>query len=573
MKYELEIEGMTCLSCARTVERALADTPGVQHAAVSYPARHATVNAAPEVDANSLRAAVARAGYSATVLGDAGSYTASPSEKPARGAPSAFRPSEPMNDGDIGYDLLIIGSGSAGVAAAIRASELGATAAVVEQADVIGGTCVNIGCIPSKNLIEAAHHFHAARTGFPGIAACEPQLVWDEVIAQKRRLVETLRREKYTDVLQAYEGITLLRGHAELRLGKRDDAVVVRVNDRDVRARKVILATGTRPAMPPVPGLAEVGALDSTSAMELDRLPASMLVVGAGSVGLELGQAFQRFGVRVVVVEALDRILPTESPEVSAVLERALAAEGMEFHTATRVTRAERTSTGVRLEVTQGSLVGYLDAEQLLVATGRVPNVEQLGVTAADVRTDARGYVTTDAYMRTSNPRIFAAGDVTGGPAYVYVAALEGGIAAQAALSDIVGAEPLPADLDTVPRVTFTDPQVAAVGFTAPAARAAGLVVEETTLPVEHLPRAAVSYRRQGMIMLVAESGTDRLLGAQVVSPNAGDVIGEAVLAVRFGLTTQDLVSTLHAYLTWGEGFKLAAQTFTKDVAKLSCCA
>jgi mercuric reductase len=473
----------------------------------------------------------------------------------------------------IDYDLLIIGSGSAGVAAAIRASELGATAAVVEQAEVIGGTCVNIGCIPSKNLIEAAHHFHAARTGFPGIAASEPQLAWGEVLAQKRRLVEALRREKYTDVLQAYEGITLLRGQAELRPDKHDDEVVVRVNDRDLRARRVILAAGTRPAMLPIPGLADVGALDSTSAMELDRLPESMLVIGAGSVGLELGQAFQRFGVRVVVVEALDRILPTESSEVSAVLQDALAAEGMEFHVATRVTRAERTSTGVRLEVTQGSLLGYLEAEQLLVAAGRVPNVEQLGVEAARVRTDARGYVTTDEYMRTSNPHIFAAGDVTGGPAYVYVAALEGGIAAQTALSDIVGAEPLAADLGTVPRVTFTDPQVAAVGFTAPAARAAGHVVEETTLPVEYLPRAAVSYRRRGMITLVAESGTGRLLGAQVISPNAGDVIGEAVLAVRFGLTTRDLVSTLHAYLTWSEGLKLAAQTFTKDVAKLSCCA
>jgi mercuric reductase len=573
MKYELEIDGMTCLNCARTVERALADTPGVQRAAVSYPARHATVDAAPGVGADALRAAVARVGYGATILGDAASHTTPPGENAARGVPDASHPSHATNGAEVDYGLVIIGSGSAGVAAAIRASELGATAAVVEQADVIGGTCVNVGCIPSKNLIEAAHHYHAARTGFPGIAACEPQLAWDEVLVQKRRLVETLRREKYTDVLQAYEGITVLRGHAELHSDERSDSVVVRVNDRNVRARKVILATGTRPAMPPIPGLADVDALDSTRAMELERLPASILVVGAGSIGLELGQAFRRFGVRVIVVEALDRILPSESPEVSAVLERALTAEGMEFHTATRLTRAERTSNGIRLEVTQGSLVGYLEAEQLLVATGRTPNVEQLGLSAAHVRTDARGYVTTDEYMRTSNPRVFAAGDVTGGPAYVYVAALEGGIAAQAALSDLVGAEPLAADLGTVPRVTFTDPQVGAVGPTATEARASGLVVEETTLPVEYLPRAAVSYRRQGTITLVAESGTDRLLGAQVVSPNAGDIIGEAVLAVRFGLTTRDLVSTLHAYLTWGEGLKLAAQTFTKDVAKLSCCA
>ena len=573
MKYELAISGMTCLNCARTVERALADTQGVQHATVSFPARHATVDATPEVGADTLREAVARAGYSATVVSGTPSHRESASVKHAGGAPSALRPSETTNRPDVDFDLLVVGSGSAGVAAAIRASELGATAAVVEQADVIGGTCVNVGCIPSKNLIEAAHHYHTARTGSLGLAPCELQLDWDQVLAQKRHLVETLRREKYTDVLQAYEGITLLHGHAELRPEKRDDAVLVRVGERAVHARKVILATGTRPAMPPIPGLADVGALDSTSVMELVRLPTSMLVIGAGSVGLELGQAFQRFGVRVIVVEALDRILPSESPEVSAVLERALANEGMEFHTATRVTRVERTATGLRLEVDQRSLVGHLEAQQLLIATGRVPNVERLGVEEANVRIDANGYITTDEFMRTSNPNIFAAGDVTGGPAYVYVAALEGGIAAQAALADIVKAEPLAVDLGAVPRVTFTDPQVAAVGYTEAEARAAGFVVEATTLPVEYLPRAAVSYRRQGTITLIAESGTDRLLGAQVVSPNAGDIIGEAVLAVRFGLTTRDLVSTLHAYLTWGEGLKLAAQTFTKDVAKLSCCA
>jgi mercuric reductase len=245
----------------------------------------------------------------------------------------------------------------------------------------------------------------------------------------------------------------------------------------------------------------------------------------------------------------------------------------MELHTGARVTRVERTDAGVRLEIQQGSLVGHLEAEELLVATGRVPNIETLGLAAAGVHADGRGYIAVDAFMRTSNPRVFAAGDVTGGPGFVYVAALQGGVAAQAALAGSTGEAPIPADLGTVPRVTFTDPQVAAVGLTEAEARAAGRTPQDTSLPVEYLPRAAVSYRRQGAIKLVAEAGTDRLLGAHVVAPNAGDIISEAVLAVRFGLTTRDLVSTLHPYLTWGEALKLAAQTFTQDVAKLSCCA
>ena len=162
---------------------------------------------------------------------------------------------------------------------------MGVTTAIVEQADVVGGTCVNVGCIPSKNLIEAAHHYHAARSGFPGIAPCEPQLAWDAVLKQKRELVQSLRQQKYLDVLEAYAGITLLRGRAELTAGASSGAVAVRVGDRTVRARKVVVATGTRPAMPPIPGLADVGALDSTAAMELERLPASMLVVGAVESG------------------------------------------------------------------------------------------------------------------------------------------------------------------------------------------------------------------------------------------------------------------------------------------------
>lgn len=471
------------------------------------------------------------------------------------------------------YDLLIIGTGGAGMAAAIRASELGARAAIVEGAEVIGGTCVNIGCIPSKNLIEAAHHYHAARRGFPGIAGCEPELDWREVVRQKRDIVENLRQQKYADVLSSYEGITLLRGNAELASAGDDGPVSVRIDGREVHALNVLLATGTRPAMPPIPGLSDVAALDSTTVMEINRLPESMIVIGGGAIGLELGQAFQRFGVRVIVVEALDRILPGEDPDISAALAAALVAEGMEIHTATRVEKVERTETGVRLATSKGTLTGTLAAERLLVATGRIPNTERIGLDAAGVRTHGAGFVEVDGFMRTSNPRIFAAGDVTGGPGFVYVAALQGDVAARTALAGMSTEEPAAADLATVPRVTFTDPQVAAVGLTEAEALEAGFTPEVTSLPVEYLPRAIVSHRLGGTIKLLAEPATDRLLGAHIVAPNAGDMISEAVLAIRFGLTSRDIASTLHPYLTWGEAMKLAAQTFTKDLAKLSCCA
>lgn len=466
------------------------------------------------------------------------------------------------------YDLLIIGTGGAGTAAAIRASELGARVAIVEGSEVVGGTCVNIGCIPSKHLIEAAAQFHATRTGFLGTVACEPQVAWDQVLEQKRELVERLRQEKYIDVLASYEGVSLLRGRANL-LGEGR----VQVGDDEVGSHKIVLATGASPAMPPIPGLQEAGALTSTSVMELEALPASMIVLGAGPIGLELGQAFARFGVTVSVLDVAPRILPNEDPALSQALTDALSEEGMAFRTAVRVTHVARNEAGYVVQIEQDGRKEALRAEQLLVATGRRANTDGMGLDRAGVELDEQGFVRVDEVMRTSNPDVFAAGDVTAGPQFVYVAALGGGIAAQAALAETSGEEAVPIDLSATPRVTFTDPQVAAVGMTEEEAKAAGHDPRVTSLPVKEIPRAAVSYRGHGLIKLVTEAGTDRLLGAHVVAAHAGDIIGEATLAVRFGLTTNDLVSTLHPYLTWGEGLKLAAQTFTKDVAKLSCCA
>ena len=567
MQLDLPLTGLTCLDCARKVERALRALPGVRRASVSYPNGRAIIVADDAADQAALRSAAAAA------VQAAGYKVAADPADAATGSSAAARPDLERGRG-VDYDLVAIGSGGAGMAAAIRAAELGARAAIVEAAEV-GGTCVNIGCIPSKYLIEAAHHYHTARSTFPGISACTPELVWRELLRAKQAIVDEIRQEKYLDVLKAYDAITLLRGRAVLEPASAadGDAVRVRVDHRHDRARKVGVATGTAPAMPPIPGLAEVGALDSTSAMELEELPASLLVVGGGSIGLELGQAFLRLGVRVIVLELEPRILPTEDADISAALAAALTAEGLEIQTGVRVTRATRTAAGVTLTVERGSLRGEVHADQVLVATGRRPNNEGLGLEAVGVRKDPRGFILTDEFMRTSNPAIHAAGDVTGGPAFVYVAALQGGIAAQAALAEQSGEAPIPIDLSATPRVTFTDPQVAAAGLTEAEARAAGYDAKVTSLPVAALSRAAVSYRREGLIKLVADIASDRLLGVHMVSANAGDVVGEAALAIKFTLTAQNLVSTLHPYLTWGEGLKLAAQTFTKDVALLSCCA
>ena len=466
------------------------------------------------------------------------------------------------------YDLLVIGTGGAGMAAAIRGSELDAKVAIVEGAEVVGGTCVNIGCIPSKNLIEAAKHYHTARTGFPGITACQPEVAWKEVQRQKRELVEMLRKEKYLDVLGAYAGVTLLRGRAKVLEQNR-----VQVGENQVTARKLVVATGATPAMPPIPGLQEAGALNSTTAMELEELPNSLVVIGAGTIGLELGQVFARFGVEVTVLEIAPRILPGEDPDVSHALLEGLQEEGMAFRTGVQVTSVSRNEHGYAVAVQNGINSETVEAEQLLVATGRAPNTANLGLETIGVALDERGFIVVDSLMRTSNVDVFAAGDVAGGAQYVYVAALGGAVAAQAALEEISRQEAIPLDLKATPRVTFTDPQVAAVGFTEEEAKAAGLDTRVTSIPAAIIPRALVAHKPHGIIKLVADSKSDKLVGAHVVAPNAGDFIGKAVLAIKYGLTTQKLVATLHPYLTWAEGLKPAGQSFTKDVAKLSCCA
>jgi mercuric reductase len=471
-----------------------------------------------------------------------------------------FTSSSERNDA---FDLLIIGSGGAGVAAAIQGAELGARVGIVE-AGTLGGTCVNVGCIPSKSLIEAAAHYHVARRGFAGIAPSAPSLDWGAVVRQKNEVVAELRRTKYAAVLASYPEITVFSGRARLLGGGR-----VRIGAAEYRAAKIVVATGTSPALPPIPGLPEARPLDSTTAMELGALPRSLLVLGGSAVGLELGQTFARFGAKVVVLEVMPRLLPNEDEAISEGLRAHLVAEGLEIHTGVTAARVDRHGLDVVARVRRGSTEELFRAEEILAAAGRQPNTCEMGLDEAGVALSERGFVRVDATLRTSNPDIFAAGDVTGGPGYVYVAAAGGRVAAENALTD----SERELDLSAVPNVTFTSPQVGSVGLTETSARALGYEVVVSTLPMGHVPRALVSRDTGGLVKIVAEARSGKLLGVHALGPHAGELMGEATLAIRHGLAARDLTDTLHAYLTWGESIKLAAQAFTRDVAKLSCCA
>ena len=462
-----------------------------------------------------------------------------------------------------GYDLAVIGAGSAGFSAAITAAEQGALVALIGH-DTIGGTCVNIGCVPSKTLIRAAesvHHADAAAR-FTGIEAEGHVTDWAALISQKDELVAGLRQAKYADLLPAYNTIAYLEGPARLADGG------VTVNDSLVKAPKVIITTGARPAVPPIPGLETIDYLTSTSALDLKALPKSLLVVGGGFVGAELAQMFARAGVKVTIV-CRSRLLPAAEPEIGEALSKYFQQEGITLNCGVAYEFGKKTDKGVELCVRQEGRQEVLAAEQVLIATGRSPNVEHLGLAEAGVRQAKGGAIEVDDRMRTSRVGTYAAGDVTGRDLFVYMAAYGAKLAAKNALNS----DSLVYDNSAMPEVVFTDPQVATVGLTEAAAKAAGHQVATSVLSLENVPRALAARDTRGLIKLVVDAKSREVLGAHVLAPEGADSIQTAAMAIKAGMTVEQLGETIFPYLTTVEGLKLAALAFSKDVKMLSCCA
>jgi mercuric reductase len=466
------------------------------------------------------------------------------------------------------YDLAIVGSGAAGFAAAIAARQHGATVVMIE-AGTIGGTCVNTGCVPSKALLAAAQARQVAARAdrFPGITAAAGEVGFAELIAGKDSLVAGMRADKYADLADQY-GWEIITGFAEFARTPNGPVLDVRLpagGIRRVDAAHYLVATGSAPAVPPIDGLAAARYLTSSTAMTLDHLPNSMIVIGGNAVGLEQAQLFTRLGTRVTVLEAMDRLAPFEEPEASAAIEAALTDEGVTVHTTAIVAKVWREQD----ETVVAWAGGEVRAEQILVATGRQPVTSRLNLAAVEVATGEQGQIVVDDRLRTSNPRIWAAGDVTGAPQFVYVAAQQGGIAADNALA---GADRT-IDYANLPRVTFTTPAIAAAGMTEAEALAAGHRCDCRVLPLEYLPRAVVARDTRGMIKLVADADTGQLLGVHAVGESAGELAAAGVYALAAGMTVRQLADLWCPYLTAAEGLKLAAQAFTRDITKLSCCA
>jgi len=556
-----KIAGMTCGACATHVKNALEKLPGVRTARVSYPEGTAEVEIESGTLPEALIAAVDRLGYTAA-LADA------PVGHHQTELPDSARKSMGNVDKHAGSDrplkIAIIGSGAAAMAAALKAVEQGARVTLIERG-TIGGTCVNIGCVPSKIMIRAAHIAHLRRESpfDGGIAATMPTIDRSKLLAQQQARVDELRRAKYEGILEDHPAIALVYGEARF---KGEHALAVRSADgeeHEVTFDRCLVATGASAAIPSIAGLKNTPYWTSTEALVSDAIPRRLAVIGSSVVALELAQAFARLGSKVTIL-ARGTLFSREDPAVGEALTAALRAEGIEVLEHTQAGQVHHVSG----EFVLTSTLGELRADKLLIATGRTPNTRGLALDVAGVAVTAHGSIRIDEGMRTSTPHIYAAGDCTDQPQFVYVAAAAG---TRAAINMTGGDVAL--DLGAMPAVVFTDPQVATVGYSESQAHHHGFKTDSRLLTLDNVPRALANFDTRGFIKLVADADSGRLLGVQAVAPEAGELIQTAALAIRNRMTVKELADQLFPYLTMVEGLKLAAQTFNKDVTQLSCCA
>ncbi len=463
------------------------------------------------------------------------------------------------------YPLVIIGGGAGAFAAATKANDLNQKAVITNAGLPIGGTCVNVGCVPSKHLLEVgAQCYYGQHPKFSSIGINgESEFDFNKAIAQKDEIVGSLRVSNYKDVVSNFKTVEYIEGKA--RFISKDE---IEVDGERIRGDKFVIATGSKAKIPPIGGIDKIKYLTNVEALQLDHLPESMIVLGGGPLGLEFAQMFHHFGTKITVVEMMDRILPLEEPEISKELMLALEEEGISIHIDAEV-KAVREESGYKvIRVKAKGREEELKSSEILVATGVTPNTKDLGLEKAGVETNARGYIKVDAEMRTTGQNIWAAGDCVGKLALETVAAKEGAVAAE---NTLTGSH-RKINYDEIPHAVFTSPQVASVGLTEEELMRRMNVCACRTVPLASVPKARAVGEDRGVIKLVIDPYTKAIVGCHIVAPAAAEMIHEAVMAVRHKVTIDDIIDTVHVFPTFSEGIKLAAQAFERDIRTISCC-
>jgi len=465
------------------------------------------------------------------------------------------------------YDLIILGSGSTAFAAALRATSYGARVLMFEKS-VMGGTCINWGCIPSKTLIHAALFKHETvlgnRIGLNSGDATQ-DIDAEQLSRHREAVVSGLRQERYLDVLGKIEGLELVKGTARIR-----DSHTVVCDDRAYQSERILIATGGNPRIPKLQGLEKCSYYTSRSALLFKKLPASLIIIGGGVIAVELGQMYHRLGCRVTILEHGPRLLPTIEQELSESVRGILEQEGIEVVTNVNIRSVDRRSDLNEVYAEVDDRQHTFECESLLLAVGTVPATTDIGLDTAGVALDGKGFVITDRHMRSSVTGIWAAGDVVGKKMIATVGAKEGIVAVDDMFNQ--GCD-CTMDYLAAPMAIFTDPEVAMVGHSEESARQAGFDCVINCMPVSAIPKAHVTGATNGVIKMIADRVTGRILGVHLVCHRGADMINEAALALHMRASVNDLATTMHVYPSIGEGLKLCAQGFSRDISLLSCCA
>ncbi|MHB8280099.1 MAG: mercury(II) reductase [Candidatus Humimicrobiaceae bacterium] len=459
----------------------------------------------------------------------------------------------------------MIGGGAGAFAAAIKANELKRKTAMINAGLPLGGTCVNVGCVPSKTLLHAGEVLHHAKHhGIPGVELEVKSFDFQKVIQDELSLVDHLRQEKYGKVLKNLEYVTPIEGKAKF-ISKN----VVEVNGETLSAGKFIIAAGSTANVPPIEGIREIGFVTHIEALRIEKQPKELVVIGAGPLGLEFAQMYARFGTKVTILQRGPSIFPHSEKALTDRLAEVLSKEGITIKTNVEVKSARKDNGKKVISYTTSSAQEEVSADEILLAAGKTPNTQGLGLDVVGVEIDKRQAVIVNQYFQTSNKNVFAVGDVTNAPLRLETTAgREGSLAAENALK----ATTLSIDYNAVPYTIFTDPQLAGVGFTEDEQMKQMGVCACRTVSFADVPKAIIVRRTEGMIKMAIHPQTKQILGVHILAPNASELIAEAMMLIKNKNTIDDVVNSLPMFPTLSEAIKIVALSFTKDISKLSCC-
>ncbi len=540
-----EISGMTCNDCAKSIDKKFKGIDGIIKKAISFPKNKGEFSFNSKIiSENTIKEIINRTHYK---VKDTISKKSSDSNH---------------------FNLIIIGGGSAAFSAAIKAESLGVKTLMVNAGLDFGGTCVNVGCVPSKFLIRAGETaYHATHSNFEGVKPKGVVLDFKKITEQKKKLVAELQQKKYMDVVSDFKQLTMLKATAKFM----DDKTIIVDGADKFTADKFLIATGSSTNIPKIEGLKDIDYLTNVTLFDLEEKPESLTVLGAGYIGLEIATAYNRLGVKVRIIEFTDRVLRTQTADISEELQKYMRAEGIEIFPNYRVQKFEQKGKKIIIHYKQldGTIAHFVEKGKIMIATGTKPNTQNLGTEKIGLKLSESGHILINEKAETNIPHIYAAGDVADTPAFVYTAAAEG----NTAIENAFGIKGKILSYNSLSWVVFTDPQVAGTGYDEVRAEKAGIPYEVSKLELKHVPRAIAANDMRGFIKLIRNKETDKLIGARIVAPEGGELIQQLSTAIKYGIPVKDLAENLYPYLTMGEGIKLAAITFGKDVSKLSCCA